>query len=1394
MLTNVDSTIFTTSPAVELQPIVSAEWNQNLFNPPYLTTAGLGILETVSYFNGATVTSIGQDITLPGFNTYSFKVDSGSAYVDYSVTTANSSSAYNVVFWVKTDNPIPLIISAYGVGTDTQYGSSSTEVNSFGWTKITTVIGSSGPSDGITSFNFVINANNLDSDTTPTNVLFTEPEVYQTTYQDYQYGSLWPTDAPFTYFRPGDSYVTTGNANCSLPSGYRSVSTQLVANQASPTYFPLSPIVQAPGFTMASAPVPFYKNALPNDMSAYKYFISETSSRSISSIYNQLINVNKIVIKFNAIMTTPTINLFIDETQISVDGSTSISTDSKGLIILYWTGSTWTKNQWSTMPQFNSSGSLTTYTSFKKIAITQISQTVKSEFSGYTNGTFVSDITRMQLIELSPRLEIDLTNFTKDVTINKSLDSKNNFVPISSINADDASITLSAIPVVLNNGFVPVFSSQSNLSTNVLSNMLRKNIKFYLGWTLKSYFSNSAGTFTQLNGDTGTYIPAGVFYSDSWDETDIKDVQIVAYDITRYLQTLPSPDYVANLKPVSDVISNILDLAGFTDYDYDSLYSVSNDKTMPLDLAYYYVNSKDTTVIDAISQIFLAYQIGAFIDEYGVMQFRSLSGILSSSNSSLTISDSSIITEGYSITNKAKPGKLSLRYQPPKIKQSLALQNATDPTIKNDPSFVYTTSNDVVWQQSDLDSVGFNYLYYSMGANDNKYTINKNDLLDVFHSFSLNNNGYAVIENEIVSFVYKQYKISNLDGSNPMIISVKNDLELSSYVNQYIKRYETGLVVSSNVDSTGSATTKSDYNVLVSPYGVDDSSQSITNVQRGLFGTVPSAHTVFASGQSISTKGLTEGVFNSSYTLSSGSNTSWYNTKTNYPSLPGVNKISVQSAANTKTLVYSNTADQGYQTYSAKFDLTDQQTSASGIFFNQAGSNASGSYFVELIKFNTATSGTASYRYIIAVYSVSGSTSTVITWADVTGQANYIIANFQKVLTKVTGTGINSSYTYASSSDQTFNLRATHYYSDGTDQTLCAGEQVGEIIEIFLNNIEITGWQIPDARTVDSNGYGVTGWKAKPKNSITGLRQKNMLTFGGSALNFTGKNFGFYTSTKPVAIAGLTYPNTVTSTVTPAHLQEIYACQKPLKERSVNYYFQDREFLNGLIQGNKLFSKYKSYMMQTTPQIVGINTYDVQYTNPAAVSVDILPISYLWYYFPGTTPIDQQYYQQQIVDEYSLAYSTPINTGFRARMAIVNNSSHMVYLSKQSDNLNQFTINLNLWTHEIVAPSDPEVIEKIVDPVNATEVAQIDSPWIQSEQSANRLMAVIEKGFDGFSRDTQLIIFGNPMIQVGDIITVNYTLSKLNQQKYTVHSVSHEFNQGLKTTLVLNQIDKGVSY
>jgi hypothetical protein len=1389
--------VFLNSSTLELQPVVSAEWNQNLFNSPFTTVAGDGFEETVSVSEGSPATVTGT-LAKPNFTTKSFNLVNNAGHVSYFITTSAKTDtlkkSYKIITYVKTNNLTPIMINAYAKGESSQFGSSSSEAASYGWTKIETYIGSEDTS--INSFTYTLSANTYttDENSSPT-LYYTEPKVYETSLFDYRYNSLWPTNAPFSYFRPGESYVQTGNYKLNYPSNFRkSVSQNNIQ-------FPISPIMQNPNHSVVSAPTPFYKNSLPNDMAQYKYFVSEIGynyKSKISGIYESNITSNKIVLKFNTIISIPTINIYIDDVKISVDGLNDLQPDSSGLLIIYWDGSKWTKKKWgdtsaspiTAMPKFNQDGTLSKYTLFKKITLAQLDTTVNSEFSAYParSVNFAGDRTRMQLIELSPRLEVDLSDYVIEAGINKSLDSKNNYIPVSSINSDDASITLSAIPILQDGSIIPLFSSQSNLSINVLTNMLRKNIKFYINFHIKNYFTGQ-GAQNQLD----KYVQGGVFYSDTWDETDVKTVRIQCYDITRYLQTTPAPDYVANFKTVLNVITDILDLAGFTDYDYDTLYNVCNDKNSPLDISYYYNNSKDVTIIDALAQIFLANQIGAYIDEYGIMKFLSLSQILSSTNSVITIDDANIIEGGYQISNKAKPGKISLKYQTPKIKQSLSLQNATKPNFNQSPSFIYTTSNDVVWSQQTADSVGFNYLNETMKEKNNFFILNKNDLLDIFHTFSLNNNGYAIIENEIVSFVYKTYKIQD-ENNLPVEVSVKNDLELQSEINRYIKKNQTPLKI-----SNGHSNNTND-NVTITPTG------KISNVQRGMFGTMPKEHTIISS---LSDKGLIQKNASSSFILSDGSNTAIVNNKLDSLDNPSVEKIQVTSGPNQKVLIYPGSElDQGYQTYSVKFDMYDQPASSSGLFFNATDSSLDGAFFVELVKYNNIDPKTNSlysppvYTYLVIVYQVNGSTIREIAWTDASSAVRSIIDNFEKVLIKtLPSTGSSQPYSYIIATDQTFNLRATHWHSDGSD-----GETAGQHIEVFLNNVELIGWNVTSDISNATELY--SGWKAIPKNSNTGLRRKiNILP--DSSLDTTGKTFGYFASSSPTNVQYTTmayigsqltptvvnqtnYPTTSTQIV--GNLREIYACEKPLKERNVNYWFQDREFLNGLVQNQNLFSLYKSYMMQTNPEVRGINIYDVQYTTPAAVSVDVLPISYLWYYFPGTQPVDQQFYQKQLVDEYSLSYSTPINTGFRARLAIVNNSSHMVYINHQADQTNQFTVTLNLWTHDIIAPSDPEIVEKIIDPSNPIEVVQVDSQWIQSKQVAYRLLDLIEKGTDGFSKDTTIQIFGNPLIQVGDIITLTYSLAGLKEQKYLVHSVSQTFNQGLKTSLVLNQLTKGVTY
>ena len=1455
MLGGISTSIFTDSESITLTPVVSAEWNHNLFNSPYITTAGIGTQLSVTAISPlpSDVSSGGK----PNFVTKSFAMSGGTGKRSYTVAStlaSGTSSAYKIITYIKTNSPTPVMINASGKGTALQYGSEQVEADSLGWTKVVTYIGSESSASTFTGFTYTITANSISGTDNNPVVYFTVPEVYATTYFDYQNHSLFPTEIPFTFFRPGESYVPSGDTKCTFPGTYRKVTSSVINGYTVPTYFPVSPIIQNPKFFLATSPVPVLKNALPTDISSYRYFVSDTSSKSITAIYEKPITTNKIVIKFNTLMTVPVVNIAIGGTNITVDGSQSISPPnnseggrSTGVLTLYWNGSAWTKNKWGTqtnptMPQFNSSGALPLSTSISKITVTQTSHTKNTEFSSLAGASDTatgvgSDLERMHIVEISPRLEIDLTDFVESVSIDKSLDGDNSLLPISSLNTNDAKITLSGIPALIGSTIVPIFSSQSNEASTILANMLRKNIKFYINFHLKDFSSVGSTTTSDV------YIPGGVFYSDSWVEDDIQTVQVQCFDVSRYLQSIPVADYVANLKSVFEIITNILDLSGFTDYDYDSLYSICNDKASPIDLSYYYCNSKDSTIMECLNELFVAYQIGAYIDEYGVMRFLSLQNILSSSSSNLSLLDGNIVKDGFNISNNAKPGKISLRYQTPQIKQSPSVQNVENVAIKNSPSFIYTTSNDVVWAQQTMDSVGFNYLNADMSADSNAFELNNNDLLDIFHTFNMSNDGYAFIENEIVSFAYKEYDLETLDEFAPKTktVSVKNNIDLSAEIDRFIKENNVGLRISnatitgasgngtlvtytssnnyrngdrvmitgitpaiyniqgivtnrtatsfkveSDVTGTyvsgGEAYISADYDVKITPSG------NITNVERGLFGTAPLEHKKITT---LTSKGLSEVSLDSDLEIyTTSSKTSVVSTKPDYPNMPEVKSVAVSATNSDSTLVFPTAeTDIGYGTYSVKFNFTDADGAAAGLFFNMtSATNTTGAYFVEVARYNKVNPKTElpynppRYDYSLSIYDHLG---VVKCWADITGECNSIINNFSKVLKKEL---VSNRYEYSYTTDQCFNLKIAHYESDGSDGEDATSEDPRVVILAFLNNVEITGWQIPGQAYDGTTNPSGTGWTTPIVNPITGMRQRPSLP---SDLEINTK-FGFFASRIPQPITNLYPPksNPLTSSNTPAKLREIHATKKPLLERSVSYFYQDREFLNGLVQNQPLYTKSPTYLVQTTPEVSGINYYDVQYQTPAAVSVDILPVEYMMRYFPGNKPVDKKRFQKKLVDEYSLAYSTPINTGFRARMAIANGSPHMIHLKKDADELNNVTINLNLWTHEIVAPSDPEIIENIIDYSNLSETIQLDSEWIQSKQAAYKMLKIVQKGLEGFSKNVSLNIFGNPLIQVGDIVELTYSLNGILQQRYLVHSVSHSFSKGLSTSLNLKRIQE----
>lgn len=1593
--------IFLDAHSIKLTPVVSAEWNQNLFTPPYVTIAGNGIKKELGTVTGTVTDAV---VTKPNFETTKqFTVASSSGGISYPVTTGLGGSAYKVITYIKTNTSYPVLINTSLSGSDVhQYGAKSIEVDSFQWTKIETYIGSE---DVINALIYKINASILiiNGESAPSfDVYYTLPEVYETTLFDYKYSSMWSSDSPFKFFRPGESYVKTGNNNIGVPTNYRRIATKIGNSETlsggyyNEKYMPISPICYSPGFAIMKTPQSvIMKNGLPTNLMPYQYFISDTASKILTAIYEKDVYVNKIVIKFNVIFTKPSaVNLTINTSSIG-----PFTPNDRGVLTLYWSGSAWTTTAWTEMPIFNDSALISKYTIINKITV----QTIEAQTTAFSSSEYNgidSESNRMQIIEISPRLEIDVSNLTQSVTINKSLDADNSQVPIASLNSNDASITLSGIPTfIAPNDTVPIFSNQSNYLKTLLKGMLTRNVKFYINFYAEYGFDADIGDtdYPTYN----TYIPGGILYSDSWTENDIDTVEVQLFDVARYLQSTPVPDYVANTKPIFDVITNILDLSGFTDYDYDSLYNACNNRSVPMDVAFYYCNSKETTIAAALSEIFLSYQIGAYIDEYGIMRFLSLAEALdpnlvdSSINADIIdLSDKDIVEGGYSVSNKQKAGRISLRYQPPQIKQSASLQNITNPDIKNSPSFILTTSNDVNWTQEQLDTVGFNYLNESMADDDSSFKLDVNDLLDIFRTYSLNFSGYAAIEDEIVSFKYKQYTITKPSNGNSITVSVKNDLELTSQINKFTKEQSVGLqksvyqfstttnavsggtktftvagnltdpastsnfskygraevrqrttstyssggaagstsfvissananikkgqqivgigipdnaivrsvsgttinfypeataqisgtvsfiyqdqymagyvnnvtstTISITVDSFGGSNSASswyinnipNYDILVEPTGY------INHIDRGVFDTKVVDHNII--GALLSDKNLSEAAIE--YTAGPPASVSINTSSSNADGSSG--KIAAIIPANKKVLIYPTTErDIGYQTYSAKFSFIEApigDVCVGGLFFNfdSTLTTDEDAYFVELSQFRK--DGTQPWKYMISIYRITSSGDReIIAYSDITYIAQLVLENFPKVHVRNTVVGDDK---YAVATDSYWHLKVVHQSESAVDGNVSANGD--KTISVYLNNIEISNWSVAgiysdlpvytatgsetivssgtvsfdvtgninfeiddeiylvsasspsnymlgivsdindsfNITTIDvditaSNGSGTfSSWNiynifdSQRINFVTGLRKKVELPYAVTE----GTIFGIIGSTK-MATEMLhheygweeeDYPESGTEDI--FEIRELYATQTPLIGSSINYYYQHRNFLNNTILGQK--NTEKTYCMQTTPEVVGINYYDVEYDSPAAVTTDVYPVEYNWHYFPGSKIDDQKYRQLLVVNDYAVAYSTVVNTGFRGKFMIANNSPHVVYLNKDSDDLNSFNIRLNVWTHEIIAQSAQENIERIVDPFNSSETIQIDSEWLQSREAAEKMLSTVSSAIDPFSKDVSLEIFGNPLIQVGDIINLDYDLKGIRQQKHLVKSVSHNFDSGLSTSLGLSPLDYGVDY
>jgi hypothetical protein len=195
------------------------------------------------------------------------------------------------------------------------------------------------------------------------------------------------------------------------------------------------------------------------------------------------------------------------------------------------------------------------------------------------------------LIEMSPRLVVDLSDKVIDFKITKTL----------------SDIGITSLPVgqlLASNGEISLFDDDQAFndqnSSSIVADYVRKNIKF-----------NFYEIILDVDG-FDYYVPIKTLYSEGFPQADVTagTISIQLRDFFFFLESMPAPRLLTTQTSLSYAVTTLLDYVGFTNYTFRRVAEES-DPIIP-----YFFVAPDQNVAQVLNQLALATQTAMFFDEY----------------------------------------------------------------------------------------------------------------------------------------------------------------------------------------------------------------------------------------------------------------------------------------------------------------------------------------------------------------------------------------------------------------------------------------------------------------------------------------------------------------------------------------------------------------------------------------------------------------------------------------------------------------------------------------------------------------------------------------------------------------------------------------------------------
>lgn len=195
------------------------------------------------------------------------------------------------------------------------------------------------------------------------------------------------------------------------------------------------------------------------------------------------------------------------------------------------------------------------------------------------------------LIEMSPRLVVDISDKVIDYSVNKSLsDIGNTSLPVGQLLASTGQISL----------FDDDQAFNENNNTSIIAKYITKNIKF-------SFFEK----IIDVDG-YDYFVPIKTLYSEGFPQSDktAATTQITLRDLFFFLESMPAPRILTTQTSLSYAITLLLDYIGFSNYSFKRV----NGESDPI-IPYFFV-APDQNVAEVLNQLAIATQSAMFFDEY----------------------------------------------------------------------------------------------------------------------------------------------------------------------------------------------------------------------------------------------------------------------------------------------------------------------------------------------------------------------------------------------------------------------------------------------------------------------------------------------------------------------------------------------------------------------------------------------------------------------------------------------------------------------------------------------------------------------------------------------------------------------------------------------------------